>query len=132
MFVRNVATAVIIGLIFVSAGLKPAFAKENVDRQARQTEKVKAGIAKLGTGESARLEVKLKDKSKLVGFVREIGNNSFVVTDPKTGVSSSVAYDDVTKVKGHNLSTGAKIAIGVGIGIAIAFLIIMATGGINT
>jgi hypothetical protein len=39
--------------------------------------------------------------------------------------ATTVAYTDVTKVKGHNLSTGAKIAIGIGIGVGVVLLILL-------
>lgn len=90
---------------------------------ASKTEKVKAGIMKLGIGQDARVEVKLQNKTKLTGYVTEATANSFVITDNKTGATTTVPYSDVQQVKGHNLSTGAKIAIGIGIGIGICFIV---------
>jgi hypothetical protein len=43
----------------------------------------------------------------------------------KAGVAMTVAYPQVAKAKGHNLSTGAKIGIGIGIGAGITLLIIL-------
>ena len=90
---------------------------------ASKTEKVKAGIMKLGVGQDARVEVKLQNKTKLTGYVTEATADSFVITD-KTGTTTTVSYNDVQQVRGHNLSTGAKIAIGIGIGIGICFIAI--------
>jgi hypothetical protein len=77
--------------------------------------KVKEGISKLGTGAEARIEVKLRDKTKLKGYVSEAGEDSFVIADEKTGATSTVTYAQVKQVKGNNLSTAAEIAIGVGV-----------------
>ena len=41
----------------------------------------------------------------------------------------TIAYPQVKSVKGNNLSTGAKIAIGVGIVAAIIFIILWYTTG---
>ena len=90
---------------------------------ASKTEKVKAGIMKLGVGQDARVEVKLQNKTKLTGYVTEATADSFVITD-KTGATTTVPYNDVNRVRGHNLSTGAHIAIGIGIGIGICFIVI--------
>jgi len=53
----------------------------------------------------------------------------FTVIDSKTGMATTVAYPQVKSVKGNNLSTGAKIAIGVGIGAALLFIILWFTTG---
>ena len=50
----------------------------------------------------------LRDKKVLVGYISETKDDSFVVSDPKTATDSTVAYSDVTQVKGHNLGTGAR------------------------
>ena len=42
----------------------------------------------------------------------------------KTRAATTVAYGDVTQVKGHNISTGAKIAIGVAIGVGVTLLLL--------
>ena len=59
--------------------------------------------------------------------VSEAGEESFTVINPKNEGTSTVTYPQVGKIKGHNLSTGAKIAIGVGIAIAIAVAVLFAT-----
>ena len=84
-------------------------------KATRFAEKVKEGISKLGTGAEARIEVKLWDKTKLKGYVSEANEDSFVTVDEKTNATSTVAYSQVQQVKGNNLSTAAKIAIGVGV-----------------
>lgn len=81
------------------------------------TDKVKATVAKRGTGPKAKVTVKLKDNTKLKGFISQSGSDSFTVTDSKTGQTRTLAYADVTEVKKQGgLSLGAKIGIGVGIG----------------
>src|ERR1044071_3755610 len=69
------------------------------DKETRFAEKVKTGIQKLGVGEASRVDVKLKDKTKLTGYISEISDNSFAVTNPKSGATRSVAYPDVVQVK---------------------------------
>jgi len=96
------------------------------NKQARRAEKVKAGIAKLGVGEAARVKVKLQDGTKLNGYVSEVGNESFIVVNAKTGEAVTVAYPQVKQVQGNNLSTGAKIAIGVAIIAAILTIGVLA------
>ena len=98
-------------LIHLALGARSASASTDAQKQARLAEKVKVGILKLGTGKEARVAVKLRDKTKLAGYVSEVREDRFAITDLSTGLATTVAYADVAQVKGHNLSTGAKIAI---------------------
>ena len=93
------------------------------EKAARDVAKVKANIARLGTGTDARIEVKLKDGSKLKGYVSQINENSFVVMNEKTAAATEVAYPNAKQVKGNNLSTGVKIIIGVAIVLAVLLII---------
>ena len=86
-------------------------------------EKVKTEIAKLGTGPNARVEIKLRDKTKLKGYISEAGDQSFTIVDKKTGSTTTVTYAQIKQVKGNNLSTGAAIAIGIGIGVGVIILL---------
>lgn len=101
----------------VSADARP-------DEQARLAEKARVGVAKLGTGTQSIVEVKLRDKTKLTGYISESNEDRFVITNAKTGASVAVAYADVAKIKGQNLSTGAKIGIGITVGFLVTALII--------
>jgi hypothetical protein len=73
--------------------------------------KVKAAVAKIGIGPDARIEVRLRDETKLKGYVSEANENGFVVVNEKTGVATQVAYPQVKKVKGRNNLSGEKIAL---------------------
>lgn len=121
---RKILSVVLVGLLIQLTAAYPAFAGTDPKKEAARAEKVRAGIFKLGTGPEARVKIKLRDKTKLEGYVSDAGEDQFTITDPKTGAVTSVEYSQVKQAKGNNLSTGAKIAIGVGIGIAAALLII--------
>lgn len=112
---KKVLSVALVGFLFGVSGLGPVYASSKEEKATRLEEKVKAGISKLGTGSDARVEVKLRDKTKLKGYVSEAGEDNFVVVDEKTGASSTVPYVQVKQVKGNNLSTAAEIAIGVGV-----------------
>jgi hypothetical protein len=99
--------------------------KANPEQDAKLLAKVKSGILKIGVGKQSLVALKLRDKKTLAGYVSEINDDSFSITDVKTGATTALAYENVTQVKGHNLSTGAKIAIGAGIAAAIVLLLIL-------
>ena len=121
---KKICSVVLAALLLQSAAV-PAFAKSGAGKEAKRAEKVRAQLAKLGTGKDALVRVELRDKTTLEGFISEAGAESFVVTDA-AGKATTVAYPQVKRAQGNNLSSGAKIAIGVGIGAGIVLLILWA------
>ena len=112
-------------LILMFARVPVAAAKSKAEKEAQRTEKIKARIARLGVGDEARVAVKLRDGRKIAGYVKEAGEVSFVIADAQTGTTTTVPYPDITQIKGHHLTKGAKIAIialSIGVGILAFFL----------
>ncbi len=121
---KKILTMVLAGLLIQAICVQPASATSKEEKQAGRTEKVRAGILRLGVGTDARVAIKLRDDVKLAGYVSETKDDSFVVTDLKTRAATTVAYGDVSQVKGHNIGTGAKVAIGIGIGVGLTILVL--------
>ena len=126
---RKLLTLLLIALVINLAGVRLTYAASKEEKQVRFAEKIKTNVLKLGTGESTRVKVKLRDQAKLEGYISEAGAETFTVTDRKTGVATNLAYAQVKSVQGNNLSTGAKIAIGVGIAATVIFIILWFTTG---
>ena len=122
MYKKIIAFA-LAGLLINVAGVHVAYADSKEENQIRFAEKVKASVLRLGTGEAARVKVQLRDKTRLEGYISAADGEGFTVTNPKTGIASQVVYPEVKSVKGNNLSTGAKVAIGVGVAIVVLLLI---------
>ena len=116
---RKLLSMVLIGsLVFLACGGQ-ALAQTSGKDDAKALDKIKAKIAKLGVGEKARAQIKLRNGQKIKGYVSSDGPNDFAFTERKSGTTTTVAYADVVEVKKPGLSTGAKIAIGVGIGVGV-------------
>ena len=125
---RKLVSLVLVGLLLNIVGAIPAYAGSKEETRTRFAEKVKEGIGRLGTGQEARVEVKLRDGKKLKGYISEAGENSFVIVDAKSGAASTVPYPQVKQVTGNNLSKGAKIAITVGIVVGLLLLLTVVIG----
>lgn len=116
----------LIGLVLNLALYSTAKAN-NTEKEARIALKVKGEISKLGTGEAAKIKVKLRDKTKVSGYVSEIGEDSFTVIDKQTGNATQIPYSQVKKASGKNHLSGRTILIGLGIAWLIFISIIIAT-----
>ena len=122
--VKPLISSILIFILISLTAPYSVYAHASRDEKAQFANRVKENILKLGSGPSAIIEVKLRDKRKLKGYIAEVGDESFVVVDAVTQIPTTIAYPQVKQVKGHNLSSGAKIAIGVGI--AVGVLVILA------
>jgi hypothetical protein len=125
MFRRMLAVALLVTTLATSALAGGPDAKDE-DKARAHAAKVREEVSRLGVGPDARVEVRLRDKTKRKGYVKETTADGFVVRDPKTGQDSAVAFAEVSRVNGRNLSTGVKIAIwaGVGVGAVLGVMVL--------
>ena len=119
MFNKLISLA-LTGLLISLVASVPVSAQSQ--EEARQTEKVKETILKLGTGQKARVEVILKDNRKLQGHVSAVTEDQFVIVDSKTNAATTVLYAQVQKIKvnrhPHQLAIGLAFVGGL-VGLAL-------------
>ncbi len=123
---RKCLSVALVGLMFYGVNLQIVFAQTNPDNAL---EKIKTNVSRRGTGEKSKVVVKMKDGTKLKGYISQTGEDSFNLTDSKTKQTNAVAYRDVAQVKKQGLSTGAKIALGVGIAVAATAVVLAVAVG---
>jgi len=113
---------ILIGLVGLLAPGQ-TLAQASVKDETNAVEKIKTKITRLGVGEKARAQIKLRNGQKIKGYVSSSNQDNFTFTERGSGKTSTIAYGDVIEVKKPGLSRGAKIAIAVGIGVAALALI---------
>lgn len=115
----------LITLLLQMICVTPIFSQQT-DAESQRVAKLKERLNTIGVVQKKRVVVTRTDGTKLDGRVSRMQEDSFVITDNKTGVDTTVAYDNVAQVKGKGggLSTAAKIGIGVGVAIVAAVVII--------
>jgi hypothetical protein len=120
MFRKALAT-VVMEMILVSVSGFPSVLAQTEKNQA--AEKALATVQKLGLGRDARVEVRLRDNTKLKGYISASDDDSFTVTNLKTGATQDVAYSETLDVKksGGGLS---KLTWGIIGGAAAAAVIV--------
>lgn len=121
MLKKCLSLALITSIVCTLCGVT-AFANSKGDSEAQRIEKVKNDIRNLGVGPEALVKLKLRDKTKLEGYISAFAEDSFEVTDLRTGVATTVAYPQVGQAKRNNLSDGARTAIMVGIAVGLTIL----------
>jgi hypothetical protein len=106
-FVLMLSTFVAVAAI----SLQPTGAQTAPDDQAIQ--KIKMKVAKIGLGPKARVEAKLRDRTKVKGYISAANADSFTITEQNTGNTRDLNYADVAEVKksGGGLSSRGWIII---------------------
>jgi len=125
---RKIVSLVLAVLLFTTTNVNIAYASSSEEKDARLAAEVKEGVNRHGVGKEAQVEIRLRNKTKLKGYISEAGEDNFVVINAKTGESNVVTYLSVKQIKGNNHSLGVKIAIGVAIAAAVVVVLIIIIG----
>jgi hypothetical protein len=80
----------------------------------KSPEQVKAEVLKRGTGEKAKVKVKLRNGSEVRGYISKADQDTFDVHG-KNSENVTLAYADVLSVRKSGISTAAKIGIAAGV-----------------
>ena len=107
-------------------------------RKAKRThaEKVKAAVAKVGSGLETRVTVSLRDREgEVKGYISKIDEDSFVITDPHTGITTTIPYWAVRSLAAFNASSRVRVSVSnhgqvvfaiIGIAASVAGIVILA------
>ena len=123
MLKTHVSLLVAVVLLF-SAVPQSAVARQS-SSQAPTVEAVKSKIARMGVGAKAKATIRLKNGTKVKGYVAQAGENDFVMRDRKTDAPTTILYADVLKVednKGHSTARNIGIGVAVGVGAVLAII----------
>jgi len=101
----------LIVLVLNAFGGNALLAQTQKDVQtAEAVQKVKDKISKIGTGEKSKVRVEMIDKRVVKGFVSAVDNDSFTLTDKKSGATTKIDYTQVKRLNRSGVSAGVKIA----------------------
>ena len=121
---RKYLSLLIVGLLFYGVTLQNVLAQSDADNSAERNrvERIKTNVYRLENTGKTKIVVRLKSGAKLKGYLTKIEEDSFDVTNYKTGQSAAVAYRDVARVEKQGLSKAAKFAIGI---VVVAVIVVM-------
>lgn len=76
--------------------------------------KIRSKVQALGVNRDKKVEVKLRDTTKVKGFITSVDQDTFVVSNTGGAAPETIAYTDVVDVKksGGGLSTKSWLIIG--------------------
>jgi hypothetical protein len=125
MFKRSLLPALVgLSVMSFAAGTASSAALQKKELSA---EEIKKRVENFGVGVTARVQVKLRNGTKMKGFIDSVGDDHFYLirTDDQTGTSAIVAYSDVVQIEGKkSFVDWRKIAYraGTGAGVVLSIL----------
>jgi hypothetical protein len=131
--------AVLLSLMLVTLNVffsRATRAQSATEIEAAQKSRIK--VQSLGVNPDKHVEVKLRDKTKLKGYISALGQDSFTLTDIKSDTPQTVAYADVIEAKkaSTGFSTKTWLVLGaVGVGVIVTLIAVkpaLCDGGAQT
>ena len=116
-------------LLVVVLGTPMTTSKVAQSKDAEQVLKIKAEVIKCRDA-GREILVKLRSGKEIKGYVVEVNEDSFTISDLQTRVSQTIPYSDVasTKAKNKGLSTLTKIGLG-GMAVGAIVSLVYVIGG---
>jgi sRNA-binding regulator protein Hfq len=124
--IKKYLAIVIISLLIFAAGAPPVSAQTAAGKNPAKVEKIKSSVRKRDINKKERVSVKMLNGTKIKGYISQAGEDSFTVTDDRSGQSTVIAYNEAEKVGSSGLSKGAKIAIGISAAAAGTLIVLYA------
>jgi hypothetical protein len=114
--------SIVLSLLLLQGGIRPGLAAPQSSEDGLRAARVKQEITRRGTGEKAGVKVKLLNGTELKGYISQAGSDNFLLAQGN-GEGTTIAYSEISEVKGKGMSRASKIGIVVGVvaaGIAVA------------
>lgn len=106
----------LICLLLIVANFSVISAQTRIGQDSASVAEIKADVAKYGTGEKKRVQVKLLDGQKIKGNISQVGEDSFTLTDSEPIQLSAIAYSNVAEIKRDGKSKKDKVILGIVLG----------------
>jgi hypothetical protein len=124
LYKRIFILMLLVSLVGTSFGLHSVWAQTAGEADLAALGRAK--VERFGVSRNAQVEVKLRDHTKMKGYISSVEQNSFTLTDPKRG-ETRVDYADVVTVKksSSGLSTRSWIMIGAAaVGAVVTWIVV--------
>ena len=123
--------AILLSAIVFALGLSFPVATRAQTSEGQATQTARPTVQTMGVNTDRRVEVKLRDKTKVKGYITQLDQDSFTVTDSKTGASQTLSYSDVQDVKKASSGWSSKgwlILGAVAAGIVLTGIVVKSVG----
>jgi sRNA-binding regulator protein Hfq len=112
-------------MLVIAPFLQSANAQAQTD--AVNAARIKSEVAKRVANRKTHVNIDMINGNKLKGRIEQAGDAAFAIREDKTNQKIELNYNDVRKVKGQGLGSGAKIGLIVGAAaVVLAVVVVLA------
>ena len=86
-------------------------AQANPAREQTDIERIKKSLTDSAARPKARVQARLKDKRRVTGYLGEMRDDEFILSETPSGSAVAIAYRDVATITNKNHSTFTKVGI---------------------
>jgi hypothetical protein len=97
-------------LMFNPIWVTPLFAQPRGGWKKYSPDQLRAAVGVLGTGQEARVTVKLRDKTTFSGYLSQAEPTRFLVREDQTRKVIPVSYGNVKELRAENTENGVQFA----------------------
>lgn len=120
---KKIAALLLATFIVCGGSGYTVFGQTQRSGDAESLRKLKVKVAKIYSQRRGKIKVKYNDGTRLKGYLTEVKDDTFSVTDSKTGKSVVVPYEQVSRIDRNDLPTAGKILIATGATLGIIVLV---------
>ena len=130
---KKFLSGLFICLLVFAADLQIVCAQTDAELDRNRIERIKISVYRLENTGKTKIVVRLISGAKLKGYLTKLNDDSFDVTNYRSGQTTAVLYRDVAEVKARGaLSKGAKAALGIAGVAAVVVLVLTLPRGNST
>ena|ERR1041385_3156760 len=101
-------------LIVISVHLGSVRVYADPQQKSKQThaDRIKAAVARMGSGLETRIVVTLRHThARVEGYISEIKEDSFSITDQETGITLNIPYWTVRSLSAFNINSKVQVSV---------------------
>ncbi len=122
--IKQITVTVLMFLIINLTMIFSVNAQSQNNRDDENLRNIKTKVARIFSEKRGKVTIKYKDGAKVKGYITEVRDDNFSISEPKSGKIAAVDYAQVSSVSNKSFPLAAKIGIGVAAGIGVLILIV--------
>jgi hypothetical protein len=119
MFKRQLSIAISITL-FVTVLITPV-TTIGQSTDSSDTARIRSNIERLSTERGKKVDIRLRDNTRIKGYISAVDQDTFTVSEPKLGTAQNISYADVLEAK--RSGSGSKKPWFIFAGVAAAVIV---------
>jgi hypothetical protein len=120
---RQLVIAILVTLVTTAVLFPAPTVGQNI--QPGESARIHSEVQKLSADRGRKVEIRLRDHTKTKGYITAVDQDTFTLSEPKTGTFQTIGYNEVLEAKrsGSGSKKPSFIAAGVAAAVIVTWVI---------